>query len=377
MLQVSPAQKFRENAQNGQSPDRWQKSNQTYPIYVVPRLDSTQACSLMAHSSGFISVFLFLFLICPTTRSIHMCETYCDPNEFPVQFPFQLVRDELANGSNTRCGYPGFELSCNKSRTMLHLPHAGDFLVDLISYEDQKLWIRDPDNCLPRRFMNNEFNLTDSTFQLSDDYGLMNFTFFNCSSNVTQQYQRRPIPCLSSDLNQNHSVFAVLSDFPFSTPWIEGCKPISSASVPSSIPNGIFWGDLNADIGLQWNTPSCGDCVAKNGRCEFLKNTGLEVACYLTHQGGLSKFAKYGLGFGVGIPGLLSVIGIVYMCKGRRRRNEDGRQSRNIELNNVAGWSSIVVMGLDGESIDKYPMTRIGDSGDCPTRQQRLLYMPQ
>ncbi|XP_028794839.1 putative RING-H2 finger protein ATL21A [Neltuma alba] len=340
MLQVSPAQKFRENAQNGQSPDRWQKSNQTYPIYVVPRLDSTQACSLMAHSSGFISVFLFLFLICPTTRSIHMCETYCDPNEFPVQFPFQLVRDELANGSNTRCGYPGFELSCNKSRTMLHLPHAGDFLVDLISYEDQKLWIRDPDNCLPRRFMNNEFNLTDSTFlntQLQPQ---------------TSSFQLSYAPNFPSS--------TAPPTFSLSTPWIEGCKPISSASVPSSIPNGIFWGDLNADIGLQWNTPSCGDCVAKNGRCEFLKNTGLEVACYLTHQGGLSKFAKYGLGFGVGIPGLLSVIGIVYMCKGRRRRNEDGRQSRNIELNNVAGWSSIVVMGLDGESIDKYPMTRIG-----------------
>ncbi|XP_028794836.1 putative RING-H2 finger protein ATL21A [Neltuma alba] len=266
---------------------------------------------------------------------------------------------------------------------MLHLPHAGDFLVDLISYEEQKLWIRDPDDCLPRRFMNKEFNFTDSTFQLSDDYSLMDFTFFNCSSNVTWQYRLRPIPCLSSDLNQNYSVVAVWSDPPFPTPGVEWCEPISSVTVPFSITNTLYSVDRNAHIGLQWNTPSCGACVAKNGRCEFLKNTGLEVACYLPHQGGLSKFASYGLGFGVGIPGLLSVIGIVYMCKGRRRRNEDGRQSRNIELNNVAGWSSIVVMGLDGESIDKYPMTRIGDSGRLPDPNNNVCsiclsdYQPQ
>ncbi|XP_054825567.1 putative RING-H2 finger protein ATL21A isoform X2 [Prosopis cineraria] len=244
----------------------------------------------MADLSWF--VFLFLFVHYPTATSFHVCETYCAVNETPIQFPFQLVRDE-ANQSS-RCGYPGFELSCNKSRTMLHLPHSGDFLVDSISYEDQKLWIRDPDDCLPRRFLNNDFNLTDSRFQLTNDYSLLNFTFFKCSSNVTQQYPLRPISCLSSDLDQNHSVVAVLSDPRFSTLSEEQCEVISSASIPYSFTSGLYWMNLNDDIVLQWNTPNCGDCMAKKGRCEFLRGTGLEIACYLPHQGGLSKFAKYG-----------------------------------------------------------------------------------
>ncbi|XP_054824056.1 putative RING-H2 finger protein ATL69 [Prosopis cineraria] len=53
------------------------------------------------------------------------------------------------------------------------------------------------------------------------------------------------------------------------------------------------------------------------------------------------------------------------MCRGKRRENEERRQGRNMELN-IAGRSSVVVMGLDGATIEKYPMTRIGDSGRLP-----------
>ncbi|KAI9108365.1 hypothetical protein K1719_020556 [Acacia pycnantha] len=339
----------------------------------------------MAHSSIF-DLFLLLFLIDPTASSSNTCETSCDIDETPIQFPFQLVGDNEANQINrtSRCGYPGFELSCNQSRTMIHLPHSGHFLVDTIAYENQKLWIRDPENCLPKRFLNNSFNLKDSIFQFGDDYMLMDFTFFNCSSNVTERSPLPPIPCLSSDHNPNFSVVAVLSDSRFA-PLFALCDPISSASLPYSITNRLYWMDLNDGIGLRWNTPSCGDCVAKQGRCEFLKDTGLEVGCYLPHRTGLSKFAKLGLSFGVGIPGLICVIWIVYLCTGMRRESEERRWRRSdVELNhNVAGRSSVVVMGLDGETIEKYPMTRIGDSGRLPDPNNNVCsiclgeYQPQ
>ncbi|KAK4262897.1 hypothetical protein QN277_028392 [Acacia crassicarpa] len=340
----------------------------------------------MAHSSCFIFVFfLLLFLIYPTASSSNICETSCDMDVTPIQFPFQLVGDNEANQINrtSRCGYPGFELSCNEGRTMIHLPHSGNFLVDTISYDNQKLWIRDPENCLPKRFLNNSFNLKGSIFQLSGDYILMDFTFYNCSSKVTLPYPLPPVPCLSSDHNPNFSVVAVWSG-PQIAPFVAQCDPISSASLPYSVTNGPYWMNLNDEIGLQWNTPSCGDCVAKQGRCDFLTDTGLEVACYLPHRPGLSKFAKLGLSLGMGIPGLLCVIWIVYLCTGKRRESEERRRRSDIELNhNIAGRSSVVVMGLDGETIEKYPMTRIGDSGRLPDPNNNVCsiclgeYLPQ
>lgn len=267
---------------------------------------------------------------------------------------------------------------------MIHIPNSGHFLVDTISYVDQKIWIRDPNNCLPKKFLNNEFNLKDSIFQLTDDYVLMDFTFFNCSSNVTDQYPLRPvIPCLSSDQDLNYSVVAVPSDPSFSSPWAEWCDLISSTSVPYSITDRLYWMDLNADIGLQWNTPSCGNCVAQNGQCEFLKDSGLEVACYLPHHGGISKLAKFGLTFGVGIPGFLCLVWIVYLCKGKRRENEERNDIEMNSNNNVAGRSSVMIMGLDVETIEKYPVTRIGDSGRLPDPNNNVCsiclgeYQPQ
>ena len=109
----------------------------------------------------------FLLLLPPPFHSISAkkCKTtYCDDfiRSPLVEFPFQL---HTTSRQAKRCGYPGFNLSCNsRNQTILTLPYSGDFVVYYIDYFLQSLLIEDPDGCLPRRFLNQSFTLSGSPF---------------------------------------------------------------------------------------------------------------------------------------------------------------------------------------------------------------------
>lgn len=226
----------------------------------------------------FLSLSLILIALhCVTRTTAQLCSiTSC--GELSIDFPFRLKE------ANQRrfCGYPGFELSCNnKSQALLSLPYSGDFVVTRISLEDQRVWINDPDGCLPRRLLANLTPESDnSPFQFGDSYNLVNYSFLNCPSNVTtSSFPLPPISCLGSSNDTNHSVYAVMTDSPFTMSWTSSCELISYAKIPVAF--GSFWTDYGADIQLQWDNPNCGYCEAQGGRCGFaFGNSGPYVACY-------------------------------------------------------------------------------------------------
>ncbi|KAF7828136.1 putative RING-H2 finger protein ATL21A [Senna tora] len=311
----------------------------------------------MAMASLPLLLLVLLFLILPhKTTSFQFCETtFCDTHGGPsIQFPFQLRK----SNESKRCGYPGFQLSCNEnSQTILILPRAGEFVVNQISLEDQKLWINDPNNCLAKRFMDNKsFSLTGSPFKLSEEsnYSVVSLDFLNCPSSVVDSLPITPITCLSST-NYSNSVVAMVADPQYSTPWVSLCEFISSALVPlADTQSWLFWNNLNDDIELQWDSPRCGGCVERKGQCGFLEDTGLELACYLPEQGkGVSKRVIIGVALGVGVPGIVCIAGFVWFLSGKESRNESEEREGRVEASVVQ--VRVVTAGLDRESIEKYP----------------------
>lgn len=106
-------------------------------------------------------IIFFFFLNLFPVYSVDVCNpTVCSEVGMgpEIRFPFRLK-----NRQSDRCGYPGFDLSCNeRGQTILTLP-SGDFLVTDIDYTTQSIILNDPDFCLVKRLIN--FNITNSPFR--------------------------------------------------------------------------------------------------------------------------------------------------------------------------------------------------------------------
>lgn len=283
-----------------------------------------------------------------------------------IKFPFGLK----GHNQSRRCSYPRFLVSCNnQSQTIFTLPESGDLVIKGIDYASQILWVNDPNQCLPRRFLKG-LTLSSSPFQFDPGlYNRINLTFLRCPSNLTEISLLTPVRCLNDLAN---SSFAVTYLWMRSIPSLlnESCEVINS-SVPYPISNidpWPFWVDIGDDIQLTWGRPSCGGCEAQGQDCGFSKDTGLQTGCFSRSQesSGLPRGVKYGLTIGVGIPGFLCLIGLgCFMCgKVRRRRNP--RPSIDLPNSSFMVQSSPFRTGLDGSTIEKYPMTLLGESRRLP-----------
>ncbi|KAI3893398.1 hypothetical protein MKW92_051893 [Papaver armeniacum] len=147
-----------------------------------------------------------------------------------VSYPFRIKGRQ-----DEQCGYPGFDLTCDKlNRTVLELPFSEPFLVHEINYDstyNNEIQLRDPDDCLSRRFLNH-LNFSGTPFV---GIRFTDYSFFNCSSNISFSffapimYYITHISCLSSS---THTVFAASSGSVDSW-WLQrNCSLIASLPVP-------------------------------------------------------------------------------------------------------------------------------------------------
>ncbi|KAI9108346.1 hypothetical protein K1719_020537 [Acacia pycnantha] len=296
---------------------------------------------------------------CPTTS--------CGGIE--IKFPFGL---KGTNQSSSRCSYPNFSVSCNnKSQTILSLPDSsGDLLIKGIDYSSQILLVNDPSECLPRRFLQDRLKLSSSPFYFDPVlYHLINLTFLRCPYNLTQNNRLTSVHCLSDLAN---SSFAVTYLWVRSIPPLlnESCEVINS-SVPYPISNidpGSFWIDIGDDLQLTWDRPRCGRCEDRGQDCGFAGDLGQRTACFSrpAESSGLPRGIKYGLTIGVGVPGLLCLIGLSCFVCGRIRRRRNIRPSIDLPITSYVVQSGPFRMGLEGSTIEKYPMTLLGESKRLP-----------
>ncbi|KAL5541288.1 hypothetical protein UlMin_042510 [Ulmus minor] len=322
----------------------------------------------------FSSFFIFFFFLRLSQANITTCpEASCSGSAgyLSVNFPFRL------GFQRPRCGYgASFDLSCNSRNQTIIRFSSGEFAVRKIDYEDQSLWINDPEDCLARRFFNNEFHLS-STYPFEVDR-LENYTFLRCPPSAMTP----AISCLS---RTDYSVVAVAtegyyggfesaaSDSPSPSPSpATSCSVMATALVPISA-RWIRWpdrfGDLSGDVRLTWKQPDCGECLARGGECGYQRGSDSKIGCSVDSNGskhGLPRSAKYGIIIGIGIPGFICLIGVgCYICgkvRGCRRRYRPSWEYPD----STAPIPVVVIMGLDGPTIESFPKVQLGESKRLP-----------
>uniref|UniRef100_A0A803PPL3 RING-type E3 ubiquitin transferase n=1 Tax=Cannabis sativa TaxID=3483 RepID=A0A803PPL3_CANSA len=192
------------------------------------------------------------------------------------------------------------------------------------------------------------------------------FTFFNCSSSSDYlRYRLNPIACLSGS---TYTVFATASfnvaDFLLKRTT---CRSIGSFGVPVEWPfyEKVLSSDLNDHIRLTWDVPTCGRCESRGGRCGFKSNSSREIVCSDISYRGIPRSARYAVAVGVGIPSILCILGLLCFIFGRVKAIT--RRNGSIpEFNSTVAPQPIIIMGLDGPTLESYPKIVLGESGRLP-----------
>ncbi|XP_039158726.1 RING-H2 finger protein ATL22-like [Eucalyptus grandis] len=281
-----------------------------------------------------------------------------------IRFPFRANDSYLE-----RCGYPGFNLSCNtQGQAILQLPNSQDFIVDLVDYKEQYIVLRDPGNCLAKRLQH--LTLSSSVFS-AQEYG--NFTFADCVIDLSGLGFER-VDCLSDG---QHTVYAAAPGaFPTYFSFISRRTWTVSVPVARQYPT-----DVTKSVVLKWDAPDCRSCEKSGGKCGFKGSAGSDVGCFVKH--GLSKRAKLGIILGILLPLLLCISGLAFYLSSRGRVSEQRDphdqppNSNNGESNisNITSPSSSSretrhasygVVGIDLVTIESYPKIQVDDDGQVP-----------
>ncbi|XP_071707303.1 putative RING-H2 finger protein ATL21A [Rutidosis leptorrhynchoides] len=272
----------------------------------------------------------------------------CGPGEPEIRFPFRITGRQPS-----QCGFPGFDLSCNKqNRTVIQLPSSQSFTVTKILYVSQVLYI-DPEFCQPNRIT--DFNLTNTPFDFSS---VRSYTFYNCSlQSFGFMYPAVPFPCLSS---VNYSVIAVRTGLYSPVNMPASCEVMKTIAVP------VRWnGDIRAQLELMWFTPYCRSCEMEGRACGLKTDDGGQTVC-LGSTRGLPKGAKYGLSIGIGIPALVCIVGLICFGASRVRDNSETQQQRIDRFSIPIIPQPRSTTGLSGATIESYPKTVLGESCRLP-----------
>ncbi|KAB5564604.1 hypothetical protein DKX38_004658 [Salix brachista] len=245
---------------------------------------------------------------------------------------------------------------------ILNLPNTGNFTVLNINYRSQTVTIKDPQNCLPQKFMNSSFDLSESPF-IPERHDRFLITFLNCSSNsTTDESELRHIKCLS---NENFTVVAMPTFIYESSSYrrVPSCTELKTrVAVPV-----VWYRRSDSVTRLKWNVPYCLSCEEDGGTCGFKGDTGMAIECRGRRSNGpLPRSAKYGIILGAGIPGLLCIVGIGSYLFGRLKEYIGGNQPTTEFSTSIAPGPSVLITGLDAQTIESYPKTQLGDSGRLP-----------
>ncbi|XP_010266501.1 PREDICTED: putative RING-H2 finger protein ATL21A [Nelumbo nucifera] len=327
---------------------------------------------MVTHFLHFIPLFFFFLLFASKVFALVGGDcpvSMCSKLDPIIRFPFRLP-----DVQPQRCGYPGFELSCDdSSRTTLDLPSSGAFLVDNINYVSQEIQLHDSSGCLPKRLM--ELDLSGSPFT---GFRYQNYTFLSCSSEFTAS-RFRPIPCLS---NSTRSVLAIAS-VSLASMLSTLCEIMRNVSIPVSRPPPFesgFSSELGDVLRLTWETPSCGDCEARGGICSFTTNS--TVGCFdrgsTNHSPkGFRVFKRIALGILIPLM-MLSICIASYLCAAKKWMwNVVGPESDNHLPQEAADavippQPVIIFTGLDESIIQSYKKLILGESRRLPGPNDRV-----
>ncbi|KAI6707066.1 hypothetical protein NL676_010028 [Syzygium grande] len=292
----------------------------------------------------------------------------CSSSGPEIRFPFRIRE---VQGED--CGYKGFEVSCDdRNRTILHLSEAGDFVMDTIDYVHQYFQVKDLDDCLPKRLLEDQFMSTSLPFEAPD---YKSFVFANCSyvnsSMIGPESGVARLDCLSL---ARHMVVLVM-DYDLAQPWMlwHQCYP-SMISVPWSWQHPT---NISESIWLSWVEPECKSCEAAKERCGLKgPKWGSEVQCIGKH--GLSKAARIAMASLFALTWFTCILVFIWFVvwvlvrwgPDRIRSNTVPGSAPSNDVNGeaveVAQRNAIRMMSISSPTIESYPKTQIDDLGQLP-----------
>ncbi|KAK9076367.1 hypothetical protein SSX86_004701 [Deinandra increscens subsp. villosa] len=310
---------------------------------------------------------LFLFHLLPPSLSVSSQEcpiSFCGSSAYSIRFPFRVVGQQPGI-----CGYPGFNLRCNKrEKLLLTLQNSGDFLIRSIDYRSQSVQIYDPSGCSAARRLT--LDLSGSPFAGSPS---RNYSLLSCPVEVTKS-RYITVGCLS---NSTHSTLATSSES-FATTMANqtACKIIGSIGSPISWyqDQGGLTSDLNMDITLMWDNPNCQECVAVGGTCGYTNTTKQEIACFRDNKKGNKHqiIALTIVSIALGLPAIAASIAMAcYICRDYRRvtnwvaRNATPNAT-TLTPDTATGSHGGMVIGLDQLTIESYTKVVLGESKRLP-----------
>ncbi|MCL7035883.1 hypothetical protein MKW94_016577 [Papaver nudicaule] len=207
--------------------------------------------------------FLFLISFPEMITSRDTCPSIQCRNTGPeISYPFGIK-----DFQGVQCGhYPGFNVSCNSmGETVIdNLPFiSGKFLVRKINYHRQEIQLQDPDNCLPRRYLQDQNDDNSASTSPLKAHAYQRYNFFSCaSSSMATNINRysayfQTVTCLSSSTqtvlatvstsNNILNINKILSDSGY-------CEVTNHISIP--IPKPLYGTayDLNKDdLYVSWD----------------------------------------------------------------------------------------------------------------------------
>ncbi|WOH12283.1 hypothetical protein DCAR_0831785 [Daucus carota subsp. sativus] len=306
-----------------------------------------QIMEILTSLSSTLLIILFITHTHTLVLCVETCEpATCSPAGPDIRFPFRLTGRQPRH-----CGYPGFDLSCNnKSQLLLHLPFAGDFVVTDINYAAHVIYFK-PEFCPPNA-------IQDLSTLLPPFVGgfLREHTFFNCSSNRFFPVAE-PFETLECFRGVNSTVVVVESRL------FEGA---SDRRLPESCRNDSA--TVAIPVGFRWDLPACGKCEFENRTCGFKNEETLELGCAGDSKRGHSTAVKYGIVFGIGLPGFLILAFLTYYARKKiyHRTHIERHYAPSLPTTTIAPQPPAFVTGLDKLTIDSYPMTVLGASKRLP-----------
>lgn len=211
-----------------------------------------------------MNAFIFLIILFSSTFHLLAAEPSCPVNQCghggpKIQFPFQVKGLQLQQ--HCRPGQPGFEVVCKDNTTLIHFPSYGDLVVRSISYDDKRLNLLDPKNCVHGVFLNLNLSLTPFRYF----YGVKKYTYLNCSSALASSFPE--VPCLSSS---GHHVYTVEPSLALPN----SCRKVKTVAIPFQY--SPYVSDNSFGLGLSWDDglPGSDDGEANRRRCGFKSKTG-------------------------------------------------------------------------------------------------------
>jgi hypothetical protein len=188
-----------------------------------------------------MDAFIFLVLFSSTFLTTEAVKQYCGHGAPKIQFPLHIKGGQLQNSGPDHPG--GFEVVCKDNTTITHFPSYGDLVVRSISYDDKRLNLLDPKNCVHEVFLNLDLSLTPFRYF----YGVKNYTYLNCSSGLPSSFPE--VPCLSGS---GYHVYTVEPSMALP----DSCRRVKTVAIPFQY--SPYVSDNTFGLGLSWDVRPAG-----------------------------------------------------------------------------------------------------------------------